>query len=539
MVVGEVATETEVLVIGGGPGGYVAAIRAAQLGKDVTLVEKDRLGGVCLNVGCIPSKALIDAAKAYHRLAREAERGIVVEGARLDFGRLQGWKQSVVQRLTSGVEQLLKGHGVTVVKGRATFTGPNQVLVENPGGGSEVYRFQHCIVATGSRPVELPGFGFDGVRILDSSDALALDHLPLRLVVIGGGYIGLELGTAFAKLGSAVTVLELADQLLPGTDPELVQVVARRLRQLGVKVHTGVRVLGWEEEPGGEGVRVVFRPEPRGAGAASAAMAGAGAAGRGAAAEGPGARSSGAGTGGSGGAGAAGAGSSGSEEQAVVADAVLVSVGRRPNTDRLGLERVGVELDERGRVRVDAQLRTRQRHIFAIGDIAPGPMLAHKASREGIVAAEVIAGLPAAADYVAVPAPVFTDPEIATVGLSEVEARQQGYDPVVGRFPYAANGRALTLGERDGFVKLVADRESKVVLGAGIVGPEASDLIAELALAVEMGATLQDLALTIHAHPTLSEAVMEAAEAGLGHAIHVLAGKSHRGDATAKRSATE
>ena len=511
MVVGEVATETDVLVIGGGPGGYVAAIRAAQLGKDVTLVEKDRLGGVCLNVGCIPSKALIDAAKAYHRLAREAERGIVVEGARLDFGRLQGWKQSVVQRLTSGVEQLLKGHGVTVVKGRATFTGPNQVRVENPGGGNEVYRFQHCIVATGSRPVELPGFGFDGVRILDSSDALALDHLPLRLVVIGGGYIGLELGTAFAKLGSAVTVLELADQLLPGTDPELVQVVARRLRQLGVKVHTGVRVLGWEEEPGGEGVRVVFRPEPRGEGAAPGAVG-----------EGPGARSIGAGTGGSGGAGAAGAGSSGSEEQAVVADAVLVSVGRRPNTDGLGLERAGVELDERGRVRVDAQRRTRQRHIFAIGDIVPGPMLAHKASREGIVAAEVIAGLPAAADYVAVPAPIFTDPEIATVGLTEEQARQQGYDPVVGRFPYTANGRALTLGERDGFVKLVADRESKVVLGAGIVGPEASDLIAELALAIEMGATLEDLALTIHAHPTLSEAVMEAAEAGLGHAIHVL-----------------
>ena len=481
MVVGEVATETEVLVIGGGPGGYVAAIRAAQLGKDVTLVEKDRLGGVCLNVGCIPSKALIDAAKTYHRLAREADRGIVVEGARLDFSRLQGWKQSVVQRLTGGVEQLLKGNGVAVVKGRATFTGPNQVLVENPGGGNEVYRFKHCILATGSRPVELPGFAFDGVRILDSTDLLSLDHLPLRLVVIGGGYIGLELGTALAKLGSEVTVLELADQLLPGTDPELVQVVARRLRQLGVKVHTGVRVLRWEEEPGGEGVRVVYRPEPRGEGA----------------------------------------GSSG-DEQAVAADAVLVSVGRRPNTDGLGLELAGVELDERGRVKVDGQLRTSQRHIFAIGDIVPGPMLAHKASREGIVAAEVIAGLPAAADYVAVPAPIFTDPEIATVGLTEEQARQQGYDPVVGRFPYTANGRALTLGERDGFVKLVADRESKVVLGAGIVGPEASDLIAELALAIEMGATLEDLALTIHAHPTLSEAVMEAAEAGLGHAIHVL-----------------
>jgi len=472
MVVGEVATETEVLVIGGGPGGYVAAIRAAQLGKDVTLVERDRLGGVCLNVGCIPSKALIDAAKSYHRLAtREAERGIEVEGLRLNFSRLQEWKQSVVRRLTSGVEQLLKGNGVTVVRGKATFTGPHQVLVENPGGGNEVYRFKHCILATGSRPVELPGFAFDGERVLDSSDALALDELPARLVVIGGGYIGLELGTAFAKLGSEVTVLELTEQLLPGTDPELVQVVARRLRQLGVKVHTRARALGWEEAPDGA-VTVRFEQDGR--------------------------------------------------EQAVTADRILVSVGRRPNTDGIGLELAGVEVDEGGRVQVDERLRTRQPHIYAIGDIAPGPMLAHKASKEGIVAAEVIAGLPAAADYVAVPAPIFTDPEIATVGLTEEQAREQGYDPVVGRFPYAANGRALTLGERDGFVKIVADRESRVVLGVGIVGPEASDLIAEAALAIEMGATVEDLALTIHAHPTLSEAVMEAAEASLGHAIHVL-----------------
>ncbi|MFO7245463.1 MAG: dihydrolipoyl dehydrogenase [Thermaerobacter sp.] len=475
MVVGDIATGVDVVVIGGGPGGYVAAIRAAQLGKEVLLVEREALGGVCLNVGCIPSKALISVASLYHRLQEEAERGLMVSGARVDLNKLQAWKQGVVDRLTGGVGQLLKGNDVQVTMGTATFTGPNQIIVETAGGGAEHYKFDHAIIATGSRPVELPAFPFDGRRILSSTDALALTELPGHLLVIGGGYIGLELGTVYAKLGSRVTVVEAADRLLPGTDPELVQVVARRLRRLGVEVHVNTLAQGFEDDGRVAKVRLSRR------------------------------------------------GDGGQEETFTVdADRVLVCVGRRPNSEGLGLDRAGVRVDDRGFIPVDQQMRTSAPHIFAIGDVVGGAMLAHKASHEGIVAAEVIAGEPAAFEPAAIPAVIFTDPEIASVGLTETQAEAQGYQVMVGRFPFAASGRALTTGESEGFVKVVADASSHVVLGVHIVGHGASDLIGEGALAVEMAARLEDLALTIHPHPTLPESIMEAAEAALGQPIHVL-----------------
>lgn len=473
MVVGDIPTGTEVLVIGGGPGGYAAAIRAAQLGKEVVLVEREALGGICLNVGCIPSKALISAATAYHRLQQEAERGIIVDNARVDLDKLQDWKAGVVKRLTNGVRQLCEGNGVTIVSGTATFTGPNQVLVESPDNAT-TFQFDNAIIATGSRPIELPTFPFDGRYVLNSTHALALRELPQHLLVIGGGYIGLELGTVYAKLGSQVTVVEMTDQLLPGTDPELVRVVERRLRRLGVKVH--LNTAAESMETAGDGVRVTLRKQ----------------------------------------------GAPDGETVQIDADRVLVTVGRRPNSDELNLEKAGVAVDERGFIRVDEQMRTSAGHIFAIGDVVGGPLLAHKATHEGLVAAEVIAGNAAAFEPTSIPAVVFTDPEIATVGLTEQQAKEAGYNVLVGRFPFQASGRALTTGDTDGFVRVVADADTRVILGVQIVGPSASDLISEGVLAVEMAARLEDVALSIHPHPTLSEAIMEAAEAASGKAIHII-----------------
>lgn len=475
MVVGEIAMGTQLLVIGGGPGGYVAAIRAAQLGVETTLVEQEEVGGICLNHGCIPSKALIHGADWAHRVSQGKELGIAVKGLKVDTAQLQEWKQEVVRKLTSGVERLLQANGVQIVKGKAVFQSPKKVLVESEHG-TQAIEFKHCILATGSRSVELPGFEFDGEVVLSSRHALRLREVPEKLVVIGGGYIGLELGTVFAKLGAQVTVIEMMEQLLPGTDPELVRVVERRLQALGVEVHTQSKAKALKK--GKSGVRLTAET-PQG-------------------------------------------------EVSVEADRVLVSVGRRPNTQEIGLEQAQIELDERGFVRVDDQLRTTNPRVWAIGDVAGPPMLAHKASHEGLVAAEIIAGRPAGPDWTAVPAVIFTDPEIAYVGLTEREAQEQGYEVLTGRFPFAALGRALFLGETDGFVKIVADKDNHVVLGVQIVGPEASTLIGEATLAVEMGARLEDLAWTVHAHPTLPEALMEAAEAALGQPIHILVPKKSR-----------
>lgn len=468
MVVGEFTTEVDVLVIGAGPGGYVAAIRAAQLGKTVAVVEKAELGGVCLNVGCIPSKAMIHAAHTYEHTQHTESMGITMENVKVDFAKVQEWKSGIVKQLTGGVGSLFKGHKIQVIPGEALFVSENEVRVFH-GYDVNRYRFQHCIIATGSRPIELPAFPF-GKRVMSSTQALSLTELPKSLVVIGGGYIGIELGTVFAKFGTKVTILEGSDQILPGFEPDMPRLVERKLKKLDVTIHTKALAQGMEETENG----VIVTAEVKG------------------------------------------------EQQKIEAEYVLVTVGRRPNTDELGIRDIGMNMTDRGLIVVDKQGRTSIPNVYAIGDIVAGPALAHKASYEGKVAAEAIAGHPAEVDYKAIPAVVFCDPEIASVGINEKEAKEKGIDYIVGRFPFAANGRALSVNAGEGYVKLIAEKETNLVLGAQIVGPEASNIIAEIGLAIEMGATLEDIELTIHAHPTLGEVTMEAAELALGRPIHVM-----------------
>ncbi len=472
MVVGDIATGTDVLVIGAGPGGYVAAIRAGQLDLDVTLVERDAYGGVCLNHGCIPSKALITGANLAHEAGNAEEMGIHADPA-VDLAAMQEWKGGVVDRLTGGVEKLCKANGVNLVEGTARFSDESSVRVAHGGDGqgSESIEFEHCIVSTGSRPIEVPGFEFADDRVLSSREALALDTVPDELVVVGAGYIGMELSTTFAKLGTDVTVVEMLDDVLPGYEDDVARVVRKRAEELGIEFQFGEGAADWREE--GDGVVVATETED-------------------------------------------------GERSEYSGDRVLVAVGREPVTDTLDVESAGLEPNEDGFIETDDQCRTEVDGIFAIGDVAGEPMLAHKASREGIVAAEVVAGEPAAFDNQAVPAAVFTDPEIGTVGMTEADAEAAGFDPVVGEMPFDASGRALTTNHAEGFVRVVADEESGFVLGGQIVGPEASELIAEVALAVEMGATLEDVGSTVHTHPTLAEAVMEAAENARGQAIHTL-----------------
>lgn len=470
MVVGDLAQEVDVLVIGAGPGGYVAAIRAAQLGRSVTIVDKDALGGVCLNRGCIPSKAIISAAERYMHIKEADEVGIEVSGdVKVNMPKLIEWKNGVVKKLTGGVKSLLKGNKVDIVFGEAYFSGPNSVRISNEES-SQTYKFNDVIIATGSRPAELNVLPFDGKRILSSTEALNLHEVPKRLVVVGGGYIGLELGTAYAKLGAEVTILEGTKSLLPGTDPALTKMVTRKLKKLGVTVVTEAMVQGGETS----GDEVTVRATVNG------------------------------------------------EEKTFTADYCLVSIGRKPNTDELGLEIAGVELDERGFIKIDNQCRTNVEHIYAIGDCAGGVLLAHKASYEAKVAAEAMCGVSSVIDYQAMPFVIFSDPEIAYTGLTESQAKEEGYDPIVSRFAFQANGRALSMNNADGFVQVVADKETKQLLGVQIVGPEASTLISEAVFALEMGANAEDLALTIHAHPTLPETIMEAAEGVFGNAIHMV-----------------
>ncbi|TFE00296.1 dihydrolipoyl dehydrogenase [Jeotgalibacillus salarius] len=468
MVVGDFPIETDTLVIGSGPGGYVAAIRAAQLGQKVTIVEKENLGGVCLNVGCIPSKAMISIGHRYEHAKGSEDMGVIAENVKINFEKAQEWKAGVVNKLTGGVEGLLKGNKVEIVRGEAYFVDSETVKVMDDKN-SQTYKFKNAIVATGSRPIEIPSFKFSK-RVLDSTGALALKEIPKKLIVIGGGYIGTELGTAYANMGSEVTILEGADDILGGFEKQMTSVVKKGLKKKGVEVITKAMAKGVEESE--DGVKVSY--EAKG------------------------------------------------EEVSIDADYVLVTVGRRPNTDELGLDQVGIDMTDKGIIKTDKQCRTSVDNIYAIGDIVDGPPLAHKASYEGKIAAEVISGEKSEVDYLAIPAVCFTDPELATVGYNEAEAKEEGIEVVAAKFPFGANGRALALNQTEGFVKLVTRKEDGLIIGAQIAGDGASDMIAELGLAIEAGMTAEDVAMTIHAHPTLGEISMEAAEVAMGTPIHIV-----------------
>ena len=458
----------EALIIGSGPGGYAVAIRLGRFGKKVTIVEKDFVGGTCLNVGCIPSKALIHASKVCQKIRHAEAMGITTGSVAVDMQKMQSWKQGLIEKLGRGVRQLCANAGARFLMGEAVFAGPRQVRVTSPERG-EIIEAENIVIATGSHPVEIPGFSFDGEWVLSSKEALELKTIPSRMVVIGAGYIGMELGMLFAKLGTRVSIVEMLDQILPGFEEDVVKVIARQLRRDKIDYYVGARARSWKR--GKAGVEVLVETEQ--------------------------------------------------DQQVLEGDFILLTVGRRPNTESLQLEKTGLASDEQGFIPVDRRFQTKVPGIYAIGDAAGPPMLAHKSTKEAEIVAEIIAGRSREWDCQGMPAVVFTDPEIATVGLSEKEAKEQGIDVVVGRFPFSASGRAMTTLETEGFVKIVAEKESQRVLGLQIVGAGASDLIGEGTLALEMGACVEDIAWTVHPHPTHSEALMEAAQQLLGEAIHV------------------
>jgi dihydrolipoamide dehydrogenase len=462
---------TQVAVIGAGPGGYASAFLAADLGMDVTLIDFDpKPGGVCLYRGCIPSKALLHVAKLIHE-SREASRwGVEFQPPRIDLDRLRSWKESVVGKLTGGLGQLSKQRSITHIQGQALFVDGNTLKVQKFGGGEDLISFAHAILASGSRPAVIPRFALNTPRVMDSTSALALKDVPGSLLVVGGGYIGLELGTVYAALGSQVSVVEMTGGLLPGADRDLVTPLGKKLDKLFKAILLNTTVVEMKEEEAG--IRVRFEGAEV-------------------------------------------------EESEQVFEKVLISVGRKPNSAGLGLENTKVQVDPRGFVQIDAQRRTQEKSIFAIGDVAGEPMLAHKASHEGRVAAEVIAGHKVVYEPRAIPAVVFTDPEIAWCGLTETQAKQENRPIKVARFPWAASGRATTLDRNDGVTKLIIDPETEQVLGMGISGVGAGELIAEGVLAVEMAARARDLELSIHPHPTLSETVMESAEVFFGQSTHL------------------
>jgi dihydrolipoamide dehydrogenase len=467
VVVGELTEETQLLVIGGGPGGYVAAFRAADLGIQTTIVDTAPiLGGVCLREGCIPSKALLHVGHLITHAGEAAEFGVAFNKPKIDIEKLRNWKQGVVDKLCGGINTLAKKREVRVVQGKAVFEDARTVRVE----GSEVARikFKHAIIASGSRPARLPESVIPADCCIDSTGALALQNVPETLLVIGGGYIGVELGQVYAALGSKVTVVEMLEQILPGVDADLVRPLAARLKKQFEAIHTSTKLEGARVD--GKGVEVTF--------------------------------------------------TKGGKQQKQTFERVLVSVGRNPDAGDLGLENTKVRVNERGFIEVDPQRRTAEKRIFAIGDVAGNPMLAHKASHEGLIAAEAIAGKLSAFDPKAIPAVVYTSPEIAWCGLTEAQAKEQGLDIKIGRFPWGASGRAIAMGRPEGTTKIIADANTRRILGVGIVGEHAGDLIADAVLALEMGAEAEDLAMTIHAHPSTSETLMEAAESVFGKAIH-------------------
>jgi dihydrolipoamide dehydrogenase len=465
------ANTYEAIVIGGGPGGYPAAIRLAQLGVKTLCVEKEYLGGVCLNWGCIPSKALIAASKLADKVKTAGYMGVVATDVHIDVPKMQQWKEGIVKKLTGGVKQLITSNGGDIVMGTGRLTGPKTVEVTAADGTKTSYTATRgIVVATGASVIQIPGFETDGDTLITAREAVSLQAAPESMVVIGGGVIGLELGMVYMKLGTKVTVVELMDQILPGTDNDVVRVIQKHLKQGGVEVLTSAKAKSCKVASG----KAVVTVEHAGA------------------------------------------------TRDIEAEKVLVAVGFKPNSKDLGLEQVGVQLDPRGHLIVDSELRTSVRSIFAVGDVTGAPYLAHKATHQGEIVAEIIAGHRAAVDFRAMPAAIFTDPEIATVGLTETEAKSQGKKVRIGKFPFGASGRAMAVGETDGFVKVIIDEDDHQVLGVTIVGPEAADLISEASLGIEMGAFAEDIALTVHPHPTLGESVMEAFKHALGEAVHIM-----------------
>ena len=458
----------DVVVIGGGPGGYVCAIRAAQLGLKTACVEKGAtLGGTCLNIGCIPSKALLQSSENYEEARHAfADHGVVVEGVKLDLARMMARKGEVVSANVKGVEFLFRKNKVAWLKGEGRIAGPGRVEVDGA-----TYEAKSIVIATGSESLTLPGVEVDENAIVTSTGALELDAVPGHLAVIGGGYIGLELGSVWRRLGAEVTVIEYLDRLVPGMDSEVAKQFERTLGRQGIKFRLGTKVAAARR--GNDGVTLTLEP------------------------------------------------AKGGDPEEMKADVVLVAIGRRPYTEGLGLAEAGVSLDERGRVKVDAHYATSVPGLYAIGDVIAGPMLAHKAEEEGVACAERIAGQAGHVNYDVIPGVVYTWPEVASIGQTEDTLKQQGAAYRVGKFPFTANGRARAMGSTDGFVKILADKDTDRILGAHIIGPDAGTLIAELATAMEFGASSEDVARTCHAHPSLSEAVKEAALAVENRAIHI------------------
>ena len=463
----------ELVVLGSGPGGYTAAFRAADLGKKVVLIERHAtLGGVCLNVGCIPSKALLHAARVVTEAEEMSHSGIEFGKPKIDLDKLRSWKDAVVGRLTKGLAALAKQRKVTTLQGVGKFESPGQITVETPEGIKRV-SFDSCIIAAGSRVARIPGFPYDDARLMDSTGALALADIPRRLLVIGGGIIGLEMACVYDALGAKVTVVELADGLIPGADRDLIRPLAKRIEKRYEAIYLNTKVVKLEPKP--EGLLATFEGDVK--------------------------------------------------PQQQMFNRVLMAVGRRPNGGDIGAERAGVAVDERGYIPVDKQQRTNVPHIFAIGDVCGEPMLAHKATHEAKVAAETIAGHKVAFDAMTIPSVAYTDPEVAWMGLTETEAKKQGIAYDKASFPWAASGRALSIGREEGVTKLLYDKATKRILGAGIVGVNAGELIAELVLALELGADMEDIGLTIHPHPTLSETPFFAAEMALGSITDLYAPK--------------
>lgn len=460
----------ELVVLGGGPGGYPAAFYAADLGMNVTIIDREENpGGVCLYRGCIPSKALLHVAKLLHEAKEASAWGIDFGEPKIDIGKLRDFKNGVIQKLTEGLGQMSGMRNVTFIQGTGTFLDSHTIEVEKTDGSKESIAFKNCIIAAGSHPTKVPGLSIDSPHVLDSTTALDLDEVPEKFLVVGGGYIGLEMGTVYAALGAEVTVVEMLPRILAMGDKDLVQHLAKRLKKDFAEIKLNTKVSAVEEKK--DGIHVTFED-----------------------AEGV--------------------------QTVDVFGKVLVSIGRRPNSPFLGLEKTRVETDEKGFIKVDPQRRTTETHIWAIGDIVGEPMLAHKATYEGKVAVEAISGKKTIYDPAAIPAVVFTDPEVAWAGITETEAKEQGIPVKVSKFPWAASGRATSIGRSDGLTKLIVHPETEQIIGIGICGPGAGELIAEGTLAIEMGANVEDIALTIHPHPTLSETVMEAAEAYHGHSPH-------------------